>query len=152
MNGHEKHEIHEREDGAGKQGRQNGSIGGLSLNLQTAESAVMTATPCADLLYRGLSYDIQGAAFEVYRELGPGMLEKVYESALSAELNMRGLNVNAQVRFPVRYKQCLIGEYLAYLVVERCVVVEVKAQASLHAANMAQLLTILRCRDCGWAT
>ena len=103
----------------------------------------MIATPPTDLLYRGLSYDIQGAAFEVYRELGPGMLEKVYESAMIAELGMRGLNVSAQVRFPVRYKQCLIGEYFADLVIESCIVVEVKAQASLHAANMAQLLNYL---------
>ena len=51
-----------------------------------------------------LTYEIRGAIFDVYNELGPGLLESVYEEALAFELKERGLKVERQVEFPIRYK------------------------------------------------
>jgi GxxExxY protein len=65
-----------------------------------------------------LTEAVIGAAFEISKVLGAGFLEKVYERALMYELVLRGLNVKAQVSFPVGYKGQSVGEYLADLVVQ----------------------------------
>ena len=90
-----------------------------------------------------LSYQIRGAIFEVYKELGCGYLEKTYERALLVELNVRGLEARGQVPLAVRYKGQIVGEYLADVLVENCVLLELKAQSRLSGVEDAQLLNYL---------
>jgi GxxExxY protein len=92
-----------------------------------------------------LSHQIIGAAIEVHRTLGPGLLESIYEGALAIELADRGMVVQRQVVLPVTYKgHALEGGFRIDLVVEDLVVVEVKAVETLLSVHEAQLLTYLR--------
>ncbi len=91
-----------------------------------------------------LTYRINGCVYEVYRQLGHGYLEKVYENALACELALAGLQVEVQKALAVRYKGQLVGEYLVDLLVEGRVILELKAQEKLHPAHEAQLLNYLR--------
>jgi GxxExxY protein len=91
-----------------------------------------------------ISYAIQGCVFEVYRQLGCGFLEKVYEKSLLTELALQGLRAQAQVPVTVQYKNVVVGEYFADIIVENCVILELKAQQNLPQASKAQLLNYLR--------
>jgi len=91
-----------------------------------------------------LTRQIIGAAIEVHRELGPGFLEKVYESALKIELGNRGLDFASQVSIPISYKGQPIGTYVADLVVGNVVLCEIKAIDALAAIHEAQLLNYLK--------
>ena len=91
-----------------------------------------------------LTYKINGAIFEVNRELGPGFLEKVYENALLIELRDKGLKAENQVSIEVKYKGKDVGEYFADIVVEDRVVIELKAVESVQKVHEAQLLNYLR--------
>ena len=93
---------------------------------------------------RSLSHVVRGCVFEVYRQLGCGFLEKVYENALLTELKLQGIQAQAQVPVAVRYKNAVIGEYFADLVVEGVIILELKAQQQLSPANEAQLLNYLK--------
>ncbi len=90
-----------------------------------------------------LSYAINGAIFEVNRVLGPGFLEKVYENALCVEFEKRGLQAQAQYPIQVTYKGQLVGDYLADIVVEDKVILELKTVEDLTSAHVAQLLNYL---------
>ena len=68
-----------------------------------------------------------GSAFEIAKVLGAGFLEKVYERALIRELALRGVRAKAQVSFPVCYKGQYVSEYMADLVVEEKLIVEISA-------------------------
>ncbi|OGQ86240.1 MAG: GxxExxY protein [Deltaproteobacteria bacterium RIFOXYD12_FULL_56_24] len=87
---------------------------------------------------------MNACVFEVYRQLGHGFLEKVYENALVREFQAREIAVEAQVPFSVRYKGAIVGEYFADLVVAGRVIVEVKAIERLHPAHEAQILNYLK--------
>ncbi|MBW2173467.1 MAG: GxxExxY protein [Deltaproteobacteria bacterium] len=91
-----------------------------------------------------ITYQINGAVFEVNRELGPGFLEKVYENALLVELVERGLKVESQVPIKVKYKGKEVGEYYADIVVENRVILEIKVADSLQKIHEAQLLNYLK--------
>jgi GxxExxY protein len=91
-----------------------------------------------------LTYLINGAIFEVNRELGAGFLEKVYENALLIELIKRGLTAENQVPIKVTYKGAKVGEYYADIVVENQVILEIKAIESLQKIHEAQLLNYLK--------
>jgi GxxExxY protein len=91
-----------------------------------------------------ISYAIQGCVFEVYRQLGCGFLEKVYEKALLAELELQGLRAETQVPVIVLYKDIVVGEYFADIVVEKRIILELKAQQKLSQASKAQLLNYLK--------
>lgn len=92
-----------------------------------------------------LSYEIIGAAIEVHRLLGPGLLEAVYEAALCRELRLRDIGVERQVTLPVNYKgQALQCHAKLDLLVEHSVIVEVKSLEKLLPVHKAQLLTYLR--------
>lgn len=95
--------------------------------------------PCKELTEK-----IIGAAFEVHRELGPGFLEKVYESALAHELGQRGIASAAQAPIPVRYKGQAMGMYYADLLVEDSVICEIKALDRLAPLHESQLLHYLK--------
>lgn len=91
-----------------------------------------------------LTYQINGAIFEVNRVLGVGFLEKVYERALLTELRSRGLEVESQFPIKVVYKGVEVGEYYADIVVEGQVILEIKAVDCLQKVHEAQLLNYLK--------
>ena len=97
------------------------------------------------LLAEQLTEAIIGAAIEVHRELGPGLLESVYEECLSHELRFRNLTVQRQVDLPMVYKGIELScGHRMDLVVEDAVVIELKAVEQLLPIHEAQLLTYLR--------
>jgi GxxExxY protein len=85
-----------------------------------------------------------GSAFEVANVLGAGFLEKVYERALLRELAFRGVSAKAQVSFPVCYKGQYVGEYVADLVVEEKVIVELKCVERFANEHLAQCINYLK--------
>jgi GxxExxY protein len=91
-----------------------------------------------------ITYAINGAVFEVNRILGAGFLEKVYENALLIELKRRGLKAKNQVPIKVSYKDNVVGEYIADILVEETVIVEVKTVEKLDKVHQAQLLNYLK--------
>ncbi len=96
-----------------------------------------------------LTERIIGAAIEVHRELGPGLLESAYQRALAHELNLRGIKFEEQKSCPVRYKELLLDNaYRLDFLVEGKVVVELKAADALLDVHEAQVLTYLRFTDC----
>ena len=87
---------------------------------------------------------IIGCAIEVHRQLGPGLLEGIYEAALCVELEEAGWQFRRQVAIPVLYKGKTIGEYRLDLLVEDGVVVEIKSVERFDPVFEAQVLTYLR--------
>ena len=92
-----------------------------------------------------LSDDIVGAAIEVHRELGPGLLESAYEAALCHELNSRDISFKRQQHLPVIYKDVKLDcNYRIDLIVEDLVVLELKAVERMEPLFEAQLITYLK--------
>ena len=92
-----------------------------------------------------LTYEIRGAIFDVYNELGPGLLESVYEEALAFELKERGLKVECQVEVPIRYKGNELKTPLRLdLLIENQVIVELKSVEEMKPVFAKQMLTYLR--------
>ena len=88
---------------------------------------------------------IIGAAIEVHRELGPGLLESTYEACLAFELFERGLKVERQKMLPVKYREVNLDcGYRIDLLVENLVIVELKVVERLEAIHEAQLLSYLK--------
>lgn len=88
------------------------------------------------------------AAIAVHRELGPGLLETVYEVALAHELRERGLTVERQVPIPIKFKGITFDEgFRADLVVEDRVIVELKSAERVAAAHKKQIQTYIRLAD-----
>ena len=85
-----------------------------------------------------------GAAFEVHRELGPGFLEKVYETALVRELRAQGIQADSQLPIPVLYKGAIVGHYFADVLVDGRVICEIKAAEALDGVHEAQVLHYLK--------
>ncbi|MEZ6063527.1 MAG: GxxExxY protein [Planctomycetaceae bacterium] len=95
--------------------------------------------------FEDLTYSIRGAATDVHRELGPGLLESTYEECLCCELSQRRLKFQRQVTLPVVYKHLRLDcGYRLDVVVESTVVLEIKSVESLSPLHDAQLLTYLR--------
>jgi GxxExxY protein len=91
---------------------------------------------------------VLGAAIEVHRQLGPGLLESVYQKALEHELTLRGVSFESQARLPVFYKGVsLDAELVMDLYFPKKLVVELKAVETLLPVHEAQLLTYLRLSD-----
>ena len=97
------------------------------------------------MTHNEISGQVVDAALEVHRTLGPGLLESIYEAALAHELRSRGFQVEAQVPVAVIYKgvELDIGFRLD-LLVEDCVVVELKSVARVEPVHSKQLLTYLK--------
>jgi GxxExxY protein len=87
---------------------------------------------------------IIGAAIEVHRVVGPGVLEGAYELAMCIELQARGVAYSRQVRCPIMYRDHCIGDYRLDLMVEDTVAVEIKSIDSIRPVHIAQMLTYLR--------
>ena len=92
-----------------------------------------------------ISYQIRGAVFDVYNELGPGLMENVYEKAFIIELLNRGLQVENQVPIEVRYKGCDLGlQYRVDVLVNKQVIIELKSVEILLPVHYKQLITYLK--------
>lgn len=95
-----------------------------------------------------ISNEIIGAAIEVHRWLGPGLLESAYSECLTHELKSRGVYLEREVPIPVRYKELHVGvAYRADMLIENKVLVELKTVDDLLPVHKAQLLTYLRLSD-----
>ena len=89
--------------------------------------------------------DVLSAGILVHRELGPGLLESVYEQALLIELVDRGFKARHQVKVPVEYKGRDLGHgFRADLVVEESLLIEIKSVSVLNEVHLAQVMTYLR--------
>ena len=91
-----------------------------------------------------LSQKIIAAAHNVHNELGQGFLEKVYKNALAVELQEEGLDYSLEVPMSVRYRGSVVGDYVADMVVENKIIVEVKAVSELSSAHEVQLVNYLK--------
>lgn len=95
-----------------------------------------------------MSYKIIGAAIELHKSIGPGLLESAYENALAHDLKALGLDVKQQVPMPFIYKE--IKQEVGYrldLIINNKVIVEIKAVEALAPVHFAQLLTYLKMSD-----
>lgn len=90
-----------------------------------------------------LSEKIIGCAFRVHNVLGCGFLEKVYENALSHELRKNSLSLEQQKPIQVIYDEVIVGDYIADILVESAVIVELKATKAIDEIHKAQLLNYL---------
>lgn len=100
------------------------------------------------VLYKELSYKIVGCCMQVHSELGCGLLEQCYHNALYLEIREAGLHVQYNAPFEVKYKGNTVGEYLADLVVEGKVILELKSVRQLAEAHQAQLINYLHISGC----
>ncbi|HSV63017.1 MAG TPA: GxxExxY protein [Chthoniobacterales bacterium] len=96
------------------------------------------------LLHRDVTEKIIGAAFEVHSELGYGFLERVYERSMQVELIRRGSTAEIEKRVQVHYKQVVVGDYDSDLIVNGCVLVELKVNPQYDRRDEAQLLNVLK--------
>ncbi|MGD9780922.1 MAG: GxxExxY protein [Kiritimatiellia bacterium] len=96
-----------------------------------------------ELLYKEITEQIIGAAYEVYRVLGYGFLEKIYQRAMVVELELRGLMAQPEASAKVFFKDVCVGDYSADLFVGEKVVVELKVARELNPADEAQLINEL---------
>ena len=95
--------------------------------------------------YQALGYDIIGAAFDVLNHSGKGLREKFYEKALIYELRLKGHDVKEQVMIPVIYKNTKIDDaYMADIVVDNKVIIEVKSILKMGESECRQLITYLK--------
>jgi GxxExxY protein len=98
----------------------------------------------AELIHKGLTDQILKCYFFVYNRLGYGFLEKIYKNALSYELALFGLEVIREQPLKVYYREKLMGEYFADIVVQNQVILEIKTVETLIQAHEAQLLNYLK--------
>jgi GxxExxY protein len=107
------------------------------------QSAPSAQSPVVDR-----SREVIGAALEVHRKLGPGLLESAYEACLAFELRERGLHVVTQCPLPILYKGVRLDVgYRLDMVVERELIVELKSVERLDRVHLSQLMSYLRLSD-----
>jgi GxxExxY protein len=100
-----------------------------------------------EFLHQDTTDKIIRAFFNVYNELGFGFLEKVYENALFLELTAMGLACEKQKPIEVYYNGNMVGEYFADMIVNGCVILELKAAESLNDAHGLQLVNYLKATE-----
>lgn len=94
---------------------------------------------------REITYKVIGAAIEIHKALGPGLLESVYHECMKHELMLRNINFITEVSMPVYYKEIEIATYLrSDLLIEGCLVVEIKASKAIEPIFEAQVLTYMK--------
>ena len=95
-----------------------------------------------------ISYDTVGAAIDVHKELGPGLLERVYQECLAYELRNKGYQVESEVELPVCYKQLSFNSaYRIDLLVNKEMIVEIKSVEQVLPVHKSQLLSYLKLSD-----
>ena len=97
-----------------------------------------------DYLYKDITDKIINCFYEVYKILGFGFLEKVYQKSLKLELELKGLKCQEQTPIKVFYKENSVGDYFADLIVEEKVIIEIKAIENLVKENESQLINYLK--------
>jgi GxxExxY protein len=100
-----------------------------------------------DLKHGLITDQILKVFYEVYNELGHGFLESVYHRSLASALKSVGLNVYSKVAIPVWFRGIQVGQFEADLLVENCVLLELKAVRTLDSSHRAQLMNYLRATD-----
>ncbi len=101
-------------------------------------------TEFAEKELNSLTEKIIGCGIDVHRELGAGLLESIYESALCIELDAKGIRYERQKSLPVVYKKHILGEFRTDIIVENLVVVELKSVERFDPVFEAQLLSYMR--------
>ncbi len=97
-----------------------------------------------EVIYKDLSYEIIGIAMQVYNELGYGFLEKVYENALMVMFKEKNIKVEQQKDIKVQFKGHAIGNYIADILVEDQIILELKSVSKLSDAHKAQVCNYLK--------
>ncbi len=97
-----------------------------------------------DFLYKELSYKTIGLAMEVHRKLGGGFLEKVYENALLILLARDRVEAEKQVPLQVYFEGHIVGEFVADVLIEKCIIFELKAVEALSPVHRAQTVNYLK--------
>ena len=100
-----------------------------------------------EIKYRDLTGKIIGIYYEVYNELGHGFLESVYQKSLGLALQSAGLDARWPIAIPVSFRGHQVGQFEADMLVEKCVLLELKAMRSLDPSHVAQLRNYLRATD-----
>ena len=100
-----------------------------------------------DLKHGLITDQIMRVFYEVYNELGHGFLESVYHRSLAVALKSVGLNVSSKVAIPVWFRGIQVGQFEADILVETCVLLELKAVRRLDSSHRAQLMNYLRATD-----
>ena len=98
----------------------------------------------ADLLHKELSYQVQGAFFEVYKSFNNAFKEKVYHNALVTELKKRGLKIETEKRINIFYQNEKVGVYVPDIVVEDCIIIELKRKPKLTKSDLKQFWQYLK--------
>ncbi|WP_319559049.1 GxxExxY protein [Marispirochaeta sp.] len=98
----------------------------------------------AQLAFKVLSHQVLGSVFSVHNILGPGLLESAYEGALVIEFQRKGIPHSRQKIYPLYYKGELAGAYIADLVVDNKIILELKSVRQLTSVMEAQLINYLR--------
>lgn len=100
-----------------------------------------------ELLHKEITDKVIKAFYKVYNELGFGFLEKVYENALFLELIAIGLYCEKQKQIKVYYNSQIVGEYFSDIIVNNCVILELKAAESLCEEHELQLINYLKATE-----
>ncbi|MEK8024154.1 MAG: GxxExxY protein [Candidatus Hydrogenedentota bacterium] len=95
------------------------------------------------MLHQEITEQILAAAFDVAHELGAGFVENVYEKAMFVALKDKGLHASLQVPFKVKFRNVIVGDYVADMIVEDKVLVELKAVKTLTPEHQAQVINYL---------
>ena len=96
------------------------------------------------ILYKDLSYRIVGLAMEVHNELGYGFLEKVYENSLMILLKNAGINAEQQISIPVYFQEKTVGDFVADIMVEDKIILELKSVERIVNTHRSQVLNYLK--------
>lgn len=101
----------------------------------------------AEFRYSALTDKVLGVYYDVYNELGFGFLESVYAKAMTVALEAAGLQVQTEIPIGVWFRERLVGDFRADLVVEKALLLELKAVRTLESAHEAQTLNYLRATE-----
>jgi len=97
-----------------------------------------------ELIYKAEFFRIKKACIEVKSILGNGFLKKVYENALILELNKEGFAIQSQIKLDVNYKNNVVGEYIADIIVDNKIIIELKTTKKITNIHKAQVLNYLK--------
>ena len=101
-----------------------------------------------DIIFKDESYQIMGACFEVYKEMGPGFLESVYQECLTIEFSMQDIPYIEQPQLDLTYKDCPLNQtYRPDFLCFNRIIIEIKAAKSLADENRAQAINYLKATD-----
>ena len=114
-----------------------------SASSATFEERLERSLGTEPIIYKELSYAIVGAAIEVHRRIGPGMIEGVYQRALALMLRHRRIPFVAQAPLIVRFMETNVGEFFADFIIDDKIIVEIKSVERYSAVHRSQLFSYL---------